>query len=175
MTSYTVTARRSGDWWALEVPDLPGVFSQAKRLSTADSAAREAIAAMLDTEAEGIEVTLEVVLPDAAVSALEAVDEAKARAERASREAQRAAQAAAAALTQTLSQRDAGKILGVSFQRISQMLKEAEKDAADDGPVAGMASQRGRRSGLVGTEAAAAKKPRKRGKARETERTVRVA
>ena len=31
VTRYNVKARRSGDWWALEVPDLPGVFSQAKR------------------------------------------------------------------------------------------------------------------------------------------------
>lgn len=72
MTSYRVTARRAGEWWALEVPDLPGVFSQAKRLDKADGAAREAIAVLLDVETVDVEVTIEPVLPREAVRALKA-------------------------------------------------------------------------------------------------------
>ncbi len=29
---YTVRVRRSGAWWAIDVPELPGVYSQARRL-----------------------------------------------------------------------------------------------------------------------------------------------
>lgn len=28
----TATATRSGDWWAVEVAEIPGLFTQAKRL-----------------------------------------------------------------------------------------------------------------------------------------------
>ncbi|MEX2974180.1 type II toxin-antitoxin system HicB family antitoxin [Streptomyces sp. C184] len=54
---------------ALEVPDLQGVFSQAKRLDKADEAAREAIAGMLDVETEDVEVEIEPVLPSSRVPA----------------------------------------------------------------------------------------------------------
>ncbi|MGP3734330.1 type II toxin-antitoxin system HicB family antitoxin [Streptomyces sp. GDS52] len=53
---YRVVARRIGEWWALEVPDLPGVFSQVKRLEQADAAVREAIAVMLGSEPDGFSV-----------------------------------------------------------------------------------------------------------------------
>ncbi|MEV5485931.1 MULTISPECIES: type II toxin-antitoxin system HicB family antitoxin [Streptomyces] len=123
MTSYRVTARRAGEWWALEVPDLPGVFSQAKRLDKADEAAREAIAVMLDVETEDVEVTVEPVLPREAVRAIKAAEKAEKAAEDARKAAQKAMQAAAATLTESLSQRDAGRVLGVSFQRVSQLLQ----------------------------------------------------
>ncbi|MFF6997936.1 type II toxin-antitoxin system HicB family antitoxin [Streptomyces sp. NPDC008313] len=65
MSAYRVVARRTGEWWALEVPDLPGVFSQVKRLEQAEGAVREAIALMLDTEPDGFVVEIEPVLSDA--------------------------------------------------------------------------------------------------------------
>ncbi|MFK4694209.1 hypothetical protein [Streptomyces pristinaespiralis] len=130
MTVYRVTARRSGDWWALEVPDLPGVFSQAKRLEAADRAAREAIASMLDLEPEGVRVTVEPDLNGDADKAVADADAARRIADEAAAQAQAAMQAAAALLTKTMSQRDAGLILGVSFQRISQLLSPAQKEAA---------------------------------------------
>ena len=47
--SYRVEAVRSGDWWSITVPELSGVFSQAKRLDQVERSAREAIAMMLLT------------------------------------------------------------------------------------------------------------------------------
>jgi hypothetical protein len=32
MKTYTVRAERSGHWWALEAPEIPGLYSQARRL-----------------------------------------------------------------------------------------------------------------------------------------------
>ena len=46
--SYRVEAVRSGDRWSITVPELSGVFSQAKRLDQVEATAREAIAMMLD-------------------------------------------------------------------------------------------------------------------------------
>lgn len=35
MTTYTVSCRHSGDWWALEVVGVPGAFSQCSTLTDA--------------------------------------------------------------------------------------------------------------------------------------------
>ncbi len=48
--AYRVRAVRSGSWWAITVPELPGVFSQARRLDQVEAMAREAIAMMLDVD-----------------------------------------------------------------------------------------------------------------------------
>ncbi|WP_331756633.1 type II toxin-antitoxin system HicB family antitoxin [Streptomyces decoyicus] len=130
MTAYRVTARRSGDWWALEVPDLPGVFSQAKRLDKADEAASEAIAVMLDVEPEEVQVDVQPALPKEAAHAIKAAEAAEEEAERARKAAQKAMQKAAATLTKSMSQRDAGRVLGVSFQRISQLLQAQQAEAS---------------------------------------------
>ena len=48
--AYRVEAVRSGEWWAITVPSLRGVFSQARHLDDVPAAAREAIAMMLDVD-----------------------------------------------------------------------------------------------------------------------------
>lgn len=124
-SAYRVTARRSGDWWALEVPDLPGVYSQTKRLDRAESEAREAIAVMLDVEPDTIEVEVDTQLPPEAREVMQAVHRAHKAAEAAALQEREAMRRAAAVLTQNLSQRDAGLVMGLSFQRVSQLLKPA--------------------------------------------------
>jgi predicted RNase H-like HicB family nuclease len=59
VSTYRVIARRVGGWWALEVPELPGVFSQVGRLDGAEGAAREAIALMLGVDADTVSVDVE--------------------------------------------------------------------------------------------------------------------
>ncbi len=48
--AYRVEAVRSGEWWAIAVPSLRGVFSQARHLDEVSAAAREATAMMLDVD-----------------------------------------------------------------------------------------------------------------------------
>lgn len=122
VSTYRVTARRVGEWWALEVPDLPGVFSQAKRLDQADEAAREAIAVMLDVEPEEVTVKIEPALSSEFRDVLAAVHAAQEEARKAVEREREAMQRAASVLTKQLSQRDAGHFLGVSFQRVHQLL-----------------------------------------------------
>lgn len=125
VTTYLVKARRSGSWWALDVPALPGVFSQAKRLDLAEHEAREAIAVMLDVEPAEVDVEVEPVLPQSALHLLEEFEEARKARERAAEAEQEAMKQVARKLTESLSQRDAGRVLGVSFQRVSQLLSPA--------------------------------------------------
>lgn len=127
MTRYTVRARRSGKHWALDVPALPGVFSQSTRLDTAPAAAAEAIALMLDVEPDTIQVDIDPQLTDAEAAVVRLLHEAKADNRRAEERAARAAREAAALLVNVrgLSLRDAGDLLGMSHQRVSQLLQSA--------------------------------------------------
>ena len=128
LARYRVKAVRSGEWWAITVPALRGVFSQAKRLSRVEATAREAIAMMLDideAEVGQIEVEVQIFPPEAVADLLDEVrrstsiaDEAAAAAARARREAVRLLSEAG------LPMRDIGEILGVSHQRISQILAQ---------------------------------------------------
>ncbi len=58
-TQYHVTATRVGRWWAIEVPELPGVHSQSRRLDQVESIAREAIALFLAVGEDAFDVTVE--------------------------------------------------------------------------------------------------------------------
>jgi predicted RNase H-like HicB family nuclease len=121
---YRVEAVRSGDWWAITVPALSGVFSQAKRLDQVESTAREAIAMMLDVDQSEVgPIEVDVTPPDGVVELLEALRQSTARAEEAAQEANRTRRQAAKVLREEgLAIRDVGKLLGVSHQRISQIL-----------------------------------------------------
>ena len=48
--AHRVEIVRSGDWWAIAVSALSGVFSQARNLDEVPVVAREAIAMMLDVD-----------------------------------------------------------------------------------------------------------------------------
>lgn len=119
----TAQARRSGDWWAITVPEVEGVFSQARRLDQVALQAADAVATMLDIEPADVEVT---VVPDVA-------NEATAAAVAAALEASQAATAAAAVASSSTraavarlqgagySTRDVAALLGISHQRVSQL------------------------------------------------------
>lgn len=124
MSTYTAVCRRSGNWWAISVRELKGVHTQARRLDQVADMARDAIALMLDVDPSGVEVTVEPEVPAPVADALAA--------RRAAREAEHAAeQATASAVKQLLDEgytiRDAGRLLGLSPQRISQIAPRAPR------------------------------------------------
>ena len=53
---YTAIAERDGTWWAITVPELPGVFSQARRLDRVEYMARDAIALMLEVPPDSFDI-----------------------------------------------------------------------------------------------------------------------
>lgn len=120
---YRVVAKRFGGWWAISVPELRGVHSQARRLDQVEDMARDAIALMLDVDPEDVSVAVEPVLPkevSAAVARVVAARDASRQAEQAERDAlRRAAQVLA---EQGLSRRETGHLLGLSHQRVQQLV-----------------------------------------------------
>lgn len=122
--SYRVGAVRSGNWWAITVPELSGVFSQARRLDQVEATAREAIAMMLDIDESAVgTIEVDVTPPAAVADLLEALKASVAAANEATQAAAEARREAARLLHEEgLPMRDVGELIGVSHQRVSQLL-----------------------------------------------------
>jgi predicted RNase H-like HicB family nuclease/predicted XRE-type DNA-binding protein len=130
--AYRATARRSGQWWAITVPELRGVFTQTRRLDRVAGMAREAVALFLGVEPGTVAITVEPVLPAPAASAVRDVQRARVQAQAA---ADRLAAAQAVAVrelvnTEHLTSRDAAAVLGISHQRVSQISRDGPERAA---------------------------------------------
>ncbi|MDK8650009.1 hypothetical protein QP849_06280 [Alloscardovia omnicolens] len=55
LTNVTARATHSGKWWAIDVPEIPGLFSQTRRLDQIEAMVKDA-AKMLDYNIESITV-----------------------------------------------------------------------------------------------------------------------
>jgi len=127
MATYTATATRSGSWWAIQVEELDGVWTQARRLDQVEAMARDAIALLLEVPEDSFDVAVRVELPDEIRTAIEELHAAKANAEAASAEASQVAQRVVQTLHNNarLPLRDIGQVLGVSYQRAHQLLRQS--------------------------------------------------
>lgn len=118
-----VTARvqRSGDYWAVEVPEVPGVFTQAKRLDQVEEMVVDAVKTMTGEDAHVLCIEMEPEL-NALLLQLEEL-------RRLAREAEGHLAAANRSMAVHLVKdyelplRDVGKIMGISHQRVDQLLK----------------------------------------------------
>lgn len=139
ITTYRASAIRSGDWWAIEVPDV-AVHTQAKRLDQAANMAREAIALVLDVDEVGIDVEVDVDhhwLNEAGLM-LDDWDQARADARLLKADADAAARQTARYLRwDGYSMRDIAKLMDVSFQRVHQLVNEDPPNC----PVCGAAGE----------------------------------
>lgn len=60
MKAYTaIVGPRDGEWFPVEVPEVPGVFTQGRDLVEVEKMAREAISMMLDLPIGEIAVRIE--------------------------------------------------------------------------------------------------------------------
>ncbi|MEZ7127288.1 hypothetical protein ACBR40_18295 [Nonomuraea sp. AD125B] len=69
--AYTITAGRSGPWWALTVhgPGLKrGYHTQVKRLEHAEEMARDLAATMLDVDVSDLDADFELAVADEVAS-----------------------------------------------------------------------------------------------------------
>ncbi len=122
--TYTARAVRSGNWWAIDVEGLPGVFSQARRLDQVEAMAGDAIASSLDIAPDSFDIKVVRVLPERIRAILEDLVETQFHAALCTRVASKKAQHVARLLhdEEHMPLRDVGSVLGVSPQRANQLV-----------------------------------------------------
>ena len=124
MSAYRVVYERDQEgWWVASVPTVPGCHSQARTLRGARARIREALS-LDDDQARSAELIDDVRLPLEARRALSGSRHARERAERERSFAQASTRDAARLLTERfdLSVRDAAELLGLSHQRVQQLV-----------------------------------------------------
>lgn len=135
--------------WIAELVEPRGVHSWGRTLEQARRELREALAAWLDDDkaAERAVFREHVELPRDVSEVVEAAREQRANAERIQADAQRALREAARVLVnqQHLSMRDAADVLGVSHQRVHQVLLADDAPRAGEGPAKYRAKRRSSR------------------------------
>ena len=129
--TYKVICERSGGWWAIRVQELPGVFTQVRRLDQVEAMARDAIAMFERRKADSFDIEIVAVPPSGTTRVVTRARRARADAEEAQSVASEATIAAAVTLVRGgLSVRDVGVLLGLSHQRIAQMIRSNVAAAA---------------------------------------------
>lgn len=122
MTTYDVRAKRWEHGWELHIADV-GV-TQSRSLWDAEAMARDLISRRLSVHAESFGVTITPEIGGGLDERTRAAREAVSSADRAQRAAAAQSREAARRLRQAgLSGRDIAKVLDVSPQRVSQLLK----------------------------------------------------
>lgn len=128
--TYAVNVERDGQFWLVHVPAIDR-YTQARHLREVDEMARDLIGIMQDLQPEVIDLEVSVRIPDDAKVLLEASKIQREMAARATAEAARATRAAARLLAKSgLTVRDAGAVLGVSYQRAHQLIQESNLEEA---------------------------------------------
>lgn len=123
MTAMTVTAiaQRSGDWWAIEVPEIPGLFTQTRRLDQIDDMVRDA-AKLLGREVS--QVTVQAKLSEQDEQMLRELLAARSEADAAQEKASRLTRGTISALRKRgMTVRDVADVIGLTPQRVSALAR----------------------------------------------------
>jgi DNA-binding NarL/FixJ family response regulator len=128
--TYTSHAHREGSWWVVQNDQHPGAISQVKRLDLAADAQREAIAFVAGIDQVDVVVVIRAELEPALARSLEEATALRAEAEVKEARALSLRRAIALSLKDDgMTLRDIAVVLGVSYQRVHQLVH-------DDGLVA---------------------------------------
>jgi hypothetical protein len=124
--TFTATCQRSQGWWAIRVPEVRGAFSQARRLQHVERMVRDVVALALEVPPDSFDVRVEVMLPEPSQRALDRAIDLRHEAQQAMASAARATVEAVRSMVDRdgLTIREAGQLLGLSHQRIAQLMRE---------------------------------------------------
>jgi hypothetical protein len=124
MKSYRVEVTRCDRWWSMHalIPRTV-IYSQARDIEDVEVMIRDAISGALDVDAESFELDLEFDLPAGVLDQVSRAREAAAVATEVQARASRESRAAVQALRdEGLTLKEAGYFLGVTPQRVAQLL-----------------------------------------------------
>lgn len=129
MSTYTALVSRDGRFWHIEVPEIDRV-TQARTISELDDMTRDLIAIMTGAEPDSFELDVRIQLPDSVQAHLSEVERARDAEAKARSHAATELRAAAAELKDAgLSVRELGAVLGISYQRASQLTSRSNAAA----------------------------------------------
>ncbi len=129
MSTYTVRYERDETgWWVATVKEVRGCHTQGRSIDQARKRIREALGLFVD-DAEESQLRDDIVLPAGARTLLNRVRATRKRAEEEAAKLQDSTAEAAQILTKDVgvSVRDAGELLGLSHQRIHQLLTASSR------------------------------------------------
>ncbi|MFI5698064.1 hypothetical protein ACIA58_39780 [Kribbella sp. NPDC051586] len=127
MKTYEVTVERDGRWWMVAVPELDGL-TQARRLDEVEQMAREYIAVTTDVPLSRVAVEVTGIAADGQdlLEAKVLVDGLRRRAKELEALVAELTREVASALTgASVPVRDVSSVLGISHQRVSQLVQAA--------------------------------------------------
>jgi hypothetical protein len=129
---YTAICERSNGWWSIGIPEIRGAFSQARRLDQVEPMVRDVVALALQVPSDSFDVRVQAQLPEPSQQALARAAELRHEAQLAIASANEATVDAADILVARdgLTMREAGRFLGLSHQRIAQLLRGRRSEAA---------------------------------------------
>jgi DNA-directed RNA polymerase specialized sigma subunit len=122
--TYHATAHREDKWWVVEVHGVG--TTQGRSTAEAQRMATDLVAIMAEVPLDEVRVEIEFELPgDLGEEIKRARLEARAAEHAQRRAAEKVRRAVAHLISSGMSKQDAARILGVSAQRISQLVKSA--------------------------------------------------
>lgn len=124
---HTGDFHREGDVWVAEVREVPQAHTYGRTLARTKEHLRDALALFLDVPIEAVDIMVHIDGVGGATELVDAAINARQQAERLNEEARQATSRAAIALVRVakLSFRDAGAALGMSHQRVEQLVSDA--------------------------------------------------
>ncbi len=127
MTTYTAKVTREGNWWAiLTTAGTRVIATQTKRLEHVERIAGEAVALALDIAPETFTIEVEIELPEEITPKLELLKKLNQEVITHQQQASKYSRDIATELAKRhYTVRDTGKIMGLSPQRVSQLLADA--------------------------------------------------
>lgn len=135
VTTYTAQLEREADGrWTVELAEDPRVHTWGNTVTQALTRMREATAMWFDTDEASIELIPAPVLPKTALRIIEQAGQARDKARTADRVAiDKTTKAAVELARRGISMRDAAAILGISHQRVHQLLAQDASEQAHTG------------------------------------------
>ncbi len=125
--TYRAVCERDGSWWFIQVPGVAGAFTQARRLDQVEVMTRDVVALLLEVDPASFDVFVEPVVPEPVRRSLDVARTLREDAERKQAQAARQTRDAARALADSgYTFRDVGAVLGVSYQRVAQLLASSK-------------------------------------------------
>jgi DNA-directed RNA polymerase specialized sigma24 family protein len=122
VTTYHVRVERGDRYWLVHVVELDR-WTQARTLRDVEPMARDLIATMVGVKPDSVELATDIALPDKVTTHLKQAEQLREQSRQAQANAATEVREAARLLSeQGMSLRDVGAALGVSYQRVHQLL-----------------------------------------------------